>query len=57
MKIDLAQYRKLIVAVIGAVSVALSSDAVLDLNDFVNVMIAALTALGVYVAPNTQPEE
>lgn len=59
---NVAPYRKLVVAVAGVIAalvsaiVAAVSDGVLDLNDVVGVFIAVLTAIGVYSAPNdTRP--
>ena len=48
---NLAAYSKAIIAVLGAVSVALS-DSVLDLNDGITIALALLAALGVYQVPN-----
>lgn len=48
---NVAPYRKLIVAVATAVSVAVT-DGVLDVNDGITIALAALGALGVYKATN-----
>ena len=48
---NIARYSKALVAILGAVSVAVS-DGVLDLNDGVTVVLALLAALGVYAVPN-----
>lgn len=48
---NLAPYSKAIVAVLGALVVALG-DSVIDVNDSITVVIALLTALGVYTVPN-----
>lgn len=47
----LAKYRKTIVAVAGAVVMVLSIQFGPD-NVYVQALVAALTALGVYAAPN-----
>ena len=51
---NVAPYRKFIVAVLGAISVAVS-DGVLDTADLITTILAALSALGVYVVPNELP--
>tara|TARA_R110000868_G_scaffold172746_2_gene408707 strand:+ start:653 stop:835 length:183 start_codon:yes stop_codon:yes gene_type:complete len=48
---NLASYSKAIVAVLGAISFALG-DSVFDQNDAVTVVLALVTALGVYAVPN-----
>lgn len=48
---DVSPYRKFIVAVAAAVSVAVT-DGLLDTNDLVTIGLAALGALGVYRASN-----
>lgn len=48
---DVSPYRKFIVAVAAAVSVAVT-DGLLDTNDLVTIGLAALGALGVYQASN-----
>ena len=52
---NLAAYSKAIVAVFGALVVALG-DSVIDLNDAITVVLALLTALGVYAVPNKSAE-
>lgn len=48
---NVSRYSKFIVAICGAITVAVS-DGVLDLNDGVTVALAVLAALGVYAVPN-----
>jgi tellurite resistance protein len=48
---NLKKYSKAIVAVLGALSVALS-DGIVDTSEGVTVVLALLTALGVYAVPN-----
>lgn len=58
MKRQLARYRKSIVAVIGAVAVALTaalSDGAMSPADWAAVAVAVLTACGVYGFPNSPP--
>lgn len=48
---NVAKYSKFIVAVCGAVAVAVT-DGVFDVNDTITVALAALAAIGVYAVPN-----
>jgi len=49
---NVTKYSKAIVAVCGALSVAVT-DNVLDVNDGITIGLALLAALGVYAVPNT----
>lgn len=52
---NVAPYRKFVVAVCGAVSIAVA-DGLFDTNDVIVVALAGLSALGVYKVPNdTRP--
>jgi hypothetical protein len=53
---NVAPYRKVIVALLGALSIAVA-DGVFDSSDTVTVVIAVLTAAGVYRAPNAPVAE
>ena len=48
---NLGKYAKFIVAILGALVVALE-DNILDLHDVAPFIIAAVTAAGVYLVPN-----
>lgn len=48
---DVRHYNKFIVAVSGALSVAVT-DGLLDTNDAITIVLAGLAALGVYRVPN-----
>lgn len=48
---NVSRYAKFIVALCGAVSVAVA-DGIFDANDGVTIALAVLTALGVYRVPN-----
>lgn len=50
---NVSKYSKAIVAVCGALSVAVS-DGLLDANDGVTIVLALLSAIGVYAVPNTE---
>lgn len=49
---DLSKYSKAIVAVLGALSIAVA-DGIFDVNDGITVAIAVLAAIGVYKVPNS----
>lgn len=51
---NVAPYRKVIVAICGALSVAIT-DGIFDTSDVMTVAIAVLTAAGVYRVPNDDP--
>ena len=48
---NLSKYSKALVAVLGAISVALA-DGFIDASEGITVVLALLTALGVYAVPN-----
>lgn len=54
----LSNYRKLIVAVVGAILVALNTffgiDIAMGADGVMNILIPILTAFGVWAAPNTE---
>ena len=55
MRYNISRYSKFIVAVAGAVSIAVA-DGFFDAADGVNVVLAVLAAIGVWGVPNTDPE-
>ena len=52
------EYTKALVALLGAVAVAATAlaEGVQELGDVVVALVAALTAAGVYAAPNKDPD-
>jgi len=55
MRFDVTRYSKFIVAIAGAVSIAVA-DGFFDAADGVNIALAVLAAIGVWGVPNTTPE-
>lgn len=49
---NIARYRKFLVALAGALAVILTAGDVVETADWVEAVLAVLTALGVYVVPN-----
>lgn len=58
MSLNVTKYNKAIVAVGAAVAVIVkaSADGSIDTNEVVEMVIVILGALGVYAAPNIDPE-
>ena len=56
MRFDVTRYNKFIVAIAGAISIAVS-DGFFDAADGVNIALAVLAAIGVWGVPNTTAEE